>query len=206
MSDQLTEIAVVLDRSGSMSRIKDDMEGGLWTMIVEQHGLPGECRVSLYRFDDVFEVSFEGRSSGDIKREDVLLVPRGNTALNDAVVKSLSAVESRIIAESVKPDIVVVVVITDGQENASKENTVADVQKAIERATDKFGWKFVFLAADPKGFVEGQIYTQGITRGVAVASYTADSSGVGIMNARYSSAIADLRAGLAKDIDLDKKK
>ena len=98
-SNDLTEIAVVLDRSASMNSIKDDMDEGLWTTILEQHSQPGRCRVSFYQFDDEWETVFEGKMSGDVKQNDCRLVPRGNTALNDAVVKSLAAIEDRILKE-----------------------------------------------------------------------------------------------------------
>lgn len=161
MHTELTEIAAILDRSGSMASIQDDMRGGLWTTILEQHRAPGRCRVSVYQFDDIWEAVFEGRASGDISAQDCKLVPRGSTALNDAVVKSLGALEQRLTAEpeDVRPSCVVVLVITDGAENASRENTADDAQKAIKRATEKFDWQFVYLAADAGAFEDGERMT-----------------------------------------------
>ena len=204
VDDKLTEIAVVLDRSGSMSDIKDDMEGGLWEMITEQHGMPGKCRVSLYQFDTQWETVFEARPSGEIQRGDCRLVPRGGTALNDAVVKSLSALEDRILKEpeGERPKLVFVVVITDGHENSSTENKTADVRKAIERATEKLGWQFAFLAADPKGFAEGGAMTRG-TSG-SVGQYAGTSKGARGMSKRYSAAVRRVRSGSAKGIDVSK--
>lgn len=199
MNNELTEIAVVLDRSGSMAGIKDDMEGGLWTTITEQHGLPGKCRVSLYQFDDVWETVYEAKASGDIKQEDCRLVPRGGTALHDAVVKSLAAMEDRILKEpeDERPAKVAVIVITDGQENSSKENKKKDAREAIERATDKFGWKFVFLAADADGFADGMDLAGGVA-GAAVAGY--DVGNVGQMYSGTSAAIGDFRSGQSSGI------
>lgn len=199
MNTELTEIAVVLDRSGSMAGIKDDMEGGLWTTITEQHGLPGKCRVSLYQFDDKWEAVYEGKSSGDITQEDCRLVPRGSTALNDAVVKSLAAMEDRILKEpeDERPAKVAVIVITDGQENASRENKKKDARDAIERATDKFGWKFVFLAADADGFADGMDLAGGVV-GAAVAGYS--TGDVQQMYSGTSAAIGDFRSGQSSGI------
>lgn len=201
--NDLTEIAVILDRSGSMSSIKDDMEGGLWTLVTEQHGLPGRCRMSLYRFDDLFEIAFAGKPSGEIVREDCELVPRGSTALHDAVVKSLAAIESRIMAEeeTERPAIVVIVVITDGHENASRENTAKDSREAIERATKKFGWKFSFLAADPKGFADGRMMAGGI-RGASVGQYDAGDAPEAYQ--RFSNQVGSMRAGKSDEIDVSK--
>lgn len=203
-SNDLTEIAVVLDRSGSMSSIKDDMEGGLWTTITEQHGLPGRCRVSLYQFDHEWETVYEAKPSGEVTQEDCRVVPRGSTALNDAVVKSLAALEDRILKEpeGERPGKVAVIVITDGAENASQENTAQDARDAIGRATDKFGWKFVFLAADANGFADGAAMAKGFV-GVAVASY--DANDVGHMYSGTSAALSDYRAGSSSFVDVGAK-
>lgn len=182
-----------------MASLKDDMEGGLWTLITEQHGNPGRCRVSLYQFDDVWEARYEGKPSGEVTQEDCCLVPRSGTALNDAVVKSLGALEARILAEpeDERPEMVAVVVITDGHENASQENTKKDAQEAIKRATDKFQWKFVFLAADEDGFADGHAITAGAVGAVAATYDAADVRG---MYTGTSSALSDYRAGRSEDV------
>jgi len=200
-SNDLTEIAVVLDRSGSMASLKDDMEGGLWTTITEQHGLPGRCRVSLYQFDDVWETVFEAKGSGEICADDCRLVPRGSTALNDAVVKSLGAMEARILKEpeDERPGKIAVIVITDGQENASRENKAQDARDAIGRATDKFGWKFVFLAANAEGFADGVAMAGGMA-GAAVASY--DVGNVRGAYAGTSEALGNFRSGRSSLVDV----
>jgi hypothetical protein len=160
------------------------------------------CRISLYRFDNEFETAFEAKDSGDINREDCLLVPRGATALNDAIVKSLSAIEARILKEeeTERPDLVVIAVITDGHENASTEvKKKADVQEAIKRASDKFGWQFAYLAADDKGFDEGSGYMHGV-RGSSVASFS--SADAGSAPRRYSTAVKNLRSNMGSKIDI----
>jgi hypothetical protein len=200
--DELTEIAVILDRSGSMMSIKDDMEGGLWATITEQHGQPGRCRVSLYQFDDVWEPVFEAKPAGTINAEDCRLHPRGSTALHDAIVKSLAAIEARILAEpeSSRPAKVAVIVITDGHENASTENSKRDVEKAITRATEKFEWSFVFLAADARGFADGAAMAGGHAK-ASVAAYS--RGGVKQMHSATSRALSDYRAGRKAKVDLD---
>jgi Mg-chelatase subunit ChlD len=211
VSNDLTEIAVVLDRSGSMSSIKDDMEGGLWATITEQHGQPGRCRISLYQFDDKWEVVFEGKSSGEITATDCRLVPRGATALHDAVVKSLAAIEARILAEAEvdRPGRVAVVVITDGCENASKENKKKEVQDAIQRATEKFDWKFIFLAADAAGFQDGQNMVNN-ARGASVAVYSVQDVGGmyretsrSLTSYRGNSNVVDLHGNVIKSSSAD---
>jgi Mg-chelatase subunit ChlD len=200
-SNDLTEIAVVLDRSASMNSIKDDMDSGLWATILEQHSEPGRCRVSFYQFDDEWEAVFEGKLSGDVKQNECRLVPRGNTALNDAVVKSLAAIEDRILKEpeTERPSKVAIVVITDGMENASRENDKKAAQAAIARVTEKFDWKFAFLAADPEGFSDGAAMAAG-ARGTSVAAFAAsDARG---MYAGTSAALSDYRAGRSELVDV----
>ncbi len=78
-----TEIAIILDRSGSMASIAADMEGGVNNFLREQAAQPGECIVSVYRFDATVETVFENVNSRDVGK--IKLEPRGSTALLDAI-------------------------------------------------------------------------------------------------------------------------
>ena len=81
-------ISVVLDRSGSMAAIADDIVGGCNEYLGRQQQEPGEARLTLVQFDgqDPFEVLVDGL---DIKKVRPLsresYRPRGNTPLFDAV-------------------------------------------------------------------------------------------------------------------------
>lgn len=198
---EFTEIAIVLDRSGSMESIRADMEGGLWAMIEEQKKGPGRCRVSLYRFDDSLEVAFEGVPIENVTTEHCRLVPRGSTALNDAVVKSLAKIEERVKGEAIAPDLVVVVVITDGGENASREATTESARQVIKRAEAEFGWHFTFLSCDAAGFADGQRMTVGTRAAGAVRAFAATGSGTSYANRLYSCAVSNLRGGQSLGID-----
>jgi uncharacterized protein YegL len=152
MKTGLCEIVVVLDRSGSMEPIRKDMEGGFDTFIAEQRKVPGECRVSLYQFDIVYEAVYEGRPIADVPP--CSLIPRGGTALWDAVGMSLQSVDARIesLPESERPEKLVFLVITDGHENSSREYKAADVRKVIEQHQQKPGWQFHYLGAEVQSF------------------------------------------------------
>lgn len=197
-TNDLTEIAIILDRSGSMQSIKDDMEGGLWNTITEQNGLPGRCRVSLYQFDTEWETVYEAKPSGEVCQDDCRIVPRGGTALNDAVVKSLASLEDRILKEKEeeRPGQVVIIMITDGQENSSQENKTEDARQAILRATDKYKWEFLFLAADAKGFADGAAMTAG-TRGRRLQYDAGNTSG---MYGAVSASVTSYRSGGKMDL------
>lgn len=157
-----TELAVILDRSGSMEAIRDDMVGGYAAFMKEQLQLPGTLEVSLYQFDDEFSVVYEAKPAAELGPLE--LVPRGSTALLDAVGKAVVKIGERLAArpECERPGAVVVVVITDGRENASREYKRARIREMLEHQEKKYGWKFVYLGADPQGFAEAR--DQGFTR------------------------------------------
>lgn len=157
-----TEIAVILDRSGSMEIIKDDMVGGFAAFVNEQRAAPGALRMSLYRFDDEVETVYEDREASEVGPLELL--PRGSTALLDAVGKAIVCIGERLRKkpEAERPGVVIVLVITDGHENASREYDVAKVRQMIEHQERVYNWKFVYLGADAQGFAEAR--DQGFTR------------------------------------------
>lgn len=150
MKPNFTEIIVILDRSGSMESIKKDMMGGFDTFIKEQRLVPGECKVSLYQFDTIYEPVYEGKSLQDVPP--LSLVPRDGTALYDAVAKTIVATGERLnrTPERERPSKVLVMIITDGEENSSKEyskhqNGALRVKQMIDHQQQKYSWQFVYL-------------------------------------------------------------
>lgn len=153
-------IAVVLDRSGSMSGIADDIVGGFNEYLRRQQERPGDARVTLVQFDgeDPFEVLTDGL---DVKRVRPLTRdsyrPRGNTPLFDAVGRMITRLDADIAHRSRtgKPtEDPIVVIITDGLENASREFDRGTVFSMVERRR-RDGWVFVFLGADQDAYAEG---------------------------------------------------
>lgn len=145
-------IAVVLDRSGSMQSVKADTEGGLRAFLAEQADAPGDTTVSLYQFDTEYEPVYENKALADVP--EFMLAPRGGTALLDAVGRTISGVGAQLVAlpEDERPGEVIVVILTDGEENSSREFTGTTVKKMINEQQDVYGWKFVFLGADQDAF------------------------------------------------------
>jgi len=140
------------------------MEGGFDTFIAEQRTVPGECRVSLYQFDSEYEAVYEGRPIADVPP--CSLVPRSGTALWDAVGRSLQSVDARLrfLPESQRPEKLVFLVITDGQENSSREYKAADVRKVIEEHQKDHGWQFHYLGADVRSFDDAALLSMGSSR------------------------------------------
>jgi hypothetical protein len=145
----LSEIVLVLDRSGSMTTTKGDAEYGLREFIRKQRVLPGECLLTFYRFDDQIERVFEAKPLWSVEDSELRLEPRGSTALLDAMSRAIEEVGDRLSrrADYDRPEHVYVVTITDGYENASITSKKAVFDK-IAHQRDKYQWEFVFIGAN----------------------------------------------------------
>jgi len=154
----LTEIVCIIDRSGSMGSIQKDAQGGFDAFIEEQKKVPGKATVTLAHFDDAYELVWENRPLEDIKKGDYLLMPRGLTALLDAIGKTVQKVGERLskTAEEKRPEKVMVTIITDGQENHSKEYKRKQIMEMINHQRDTYKWEFMFLAANQDAIGEAQ--------------------------------------------------
>lgn len=203
-------IAVVLDRSGSMSSIRADMQGGFNSFMAAQRQEPGECLVSLYQFDDHYEQVYEDLPAASVPP--LVIEPRGSTALLDALHRAMSRVGQRLseVPEAERPGAVIFMIITDGHENASREVSRANVRAFIERQHTQYQWQFVYLGADAGAFHEAA--SIGIR---AAGQYTASPKGVNNMWVgtasvvqSYSSSVRSGASGQsmnAPQIDLDDK-
>lgn len=148
MNAQLTDLTIILDRSGSMQSIRTDMEGALAKLLADQRAAPGELRVSLVRFDDVAETVFTALPVGQVRA--IRISPRRCTALLDAIGQTIDATGQRLAAmpEVDRPGTVLIVIVTDGMENASKQFNWNDVHARITHQATAYQWQFVFLGAN----------------------------------------------------------
>ena len=154
MRTDLTDVTLVIDRSGSMQAIREDAEGGVNAFIVEQAKQPGEALLTLVQFDTEYE--FVHRAAPIKQVPAYKLLPRGNTALLDAVGRAINETGERLakIAEHERPGLVVFVITTDGRENSSREFSKAQVKELIERQQAKYNWHFTYLGANQDAFAE----------------------------------------------------
>ena len=160
MKDE-TDITVVLDRSGSMASVRDDTIGGFNSFLEEQKAVPGSACVSLVQFDDQYEVVYECRDVQDAPDlSPRTFVPRGSTALLDAIGRTLNATGARLAAlpEAARPGKVLLVVMTDGLENASHEFGAGQVFDMITHQRDKYQWEIVFIGANQDAVLTGASY------------------------------------------------
>lgn len=200
MRDDYTEIALILDRSGSMECLRDETISSVNNFLEGQRKLPGECRVTLVQFDNAYEVNYESKSLRmgiePLTRE--TYAPRGFTALLDAIGRTVSNLGDRLalMAEKDRPGKVIVVIITDGQENSSKEYTKERVAQMTKRQTEEFNWQFLYLGANQDAIQVGA--GMGFARGQTM-SYSASPAGVAVTSQQVGDVLAAYRSGQTKE-------
>lgn len=148
----LTEIIFVLDKSGSMWSTKDDTIGGFNQFLEDQKKLPGNALFTLITFDTKYSQVETGSLLENVNPlNEKTYIPGGGTALFDAVNTAISKTVKRhndILDENERPGKVILVVLTDGEENSSME--VRDVKEIgrMVKERESVGWEVVFLGAD----------------------------------------------------------
>lgn len=149
-----TALLLILDRSGSMSSIKTDMEGGLNALIADQLAEPGLLTVDLFTFDTEVKHEYELANPENL---DIKIEPRGSTALYDAIGIGVTEFGRSLAAmpEHARPETVQVIVVTDGQENASVEYKASAIKKLVQSQKEDYKWDFVFLGANQDAILNG---------------------------------------------------
>ena len=173
MNNNLTDINVVLDRSGSMERVKTDTIGGFNEFLRTQKEAQGEANLTLAQFDDEYEIVYDGISIKDVPElTGETFLPRGYTALLDAIGCTIIASGARLagLPEALRPANVIFVILTDGHENRSTEFTLAKINEMIQHQTDVYHWDFVFLGANQDAILTGR--NLGIKTGNSMAFAT----------------------------------
>lgn len=154
MRSDLTDITLVVDRSGSIEQIRQDAEGGVNSFIAQQAKEPGEALLTLVQFDTEYDFIHKGVPISQVPKYE--LIPRGRTALLDAVGRAINETGERLakLDEQDRPGLVVFVVMTDGLENSSVEFSKTKIKEMIEHQQEKYNWHFTFLGANQDAFAE----------------------------------------------------
>jgi hypothetical protein len=191
----LTTIALLVDRSGSMQSVKDDAEGAIAAFIEAQRAVPGRCLVRLSDFDTEYREVYPMTPIADVPA--YTLEPRGGTALLDGIGRLVTALGAELAAmpEAERPGKVIVVVQTDGHENSSREWDLKGVNALITQQREQFSWDFVFLGAGPGAIQTAESY--GFAPGSAIA-YTASGAGTRSVVAAAAGYVARARTGAAQ--------
>ena len=149
MKSNLLHICFVLDESGSMYNSIDDVIGGFQKLIDEQKGEKnGECIISLYRFSDTVKKDYIGKPVDEVSK--LIYSPGGCTAMNDGVGTAIDEIGKWLsdMDESERPSKNMIVIMTDGQENASKEYNFDTVKAKIKHQEEKYSWTFVYMGTN----------------------------------------------------------
>ena len=199
MKNNVTELVFILDRSGSMAGFESDTIGGFNSTIEKQKKQDGMAYISTVLFDNVSEVIHDRVDISEVKpmtAEDYEV--RGCTALLDAVGGAIHHIGN--IHKYARPEDVpahtIFIITTDGMENASRHYTKARVREMIKRQQEKYGWEFIFLAANIDA--EETAEHIGIRRERAV-NYTQDKAGVRETYTAMCEAITALRKNKGLD-------
>lgn len=197
-----TAIAVVMDRSGSMSSIAREAENSLNAFISEQKGVPGRATLTFVRFDDRHETVYDLADLNSVDK--LVLEPRGMTALNDAFGSTIKSLGQKFaeMSEDNRPGKVLFVVVTDGQENASREYTSVQVRDMVLHQQEEYGWDFVFIGANQDAVLTGQNY--GISAGSSI-TFKGTTAGVTNVTGALNNYTTNYRSyGSAQFADADR--
>lgn len=212
MKNNTTELVCVLDRSGSMSGLESDTIGGFNSLIAKQKREDGACFVSTVLFDTECNVLHDRVPIEKISQMTASdYVPGGCTALLDALGGAIHHIGNihKYAREEDVPEHTIFVITTDGLENASKRYTSAKVKRMIERQKNRYGWEFIFLAANIDAVETAEHI--GISRNRA-ANYRADGEGTASMFSVMSKAVSAVRCreelseDWASDLERDAKR
>ena len=187
------QIVCILDRSGSMHPIAEDTIGGYNSFIAKQRQEKGKAQVTTVLFDDKYDVIGEAVPIGKVPQLTAKeYYARGMTALLDAVGRTIMSTASRMEKEGICPGKrrVLFLIMTDGQENDSREYTKERVKTLIETAGKEYGWEFIFMGANIDSAAEAGAI--GIKADYAV-DYSHDAEGVQESFDRMSAATTAMR-------------
>lgn len=208
----ITELVFILDRSGSMSGLEADTIGGYNSLLKTQKKEAGTAFVTTVLFDDSYELLHDRiniRELRPITGKEYFV--RGSTALLDAIGKTISRAgnDQKHADEGRRADKVMIVIITDGMENASEEYTYNRIMEMIDRQKERYGWEFLFLGANIDAIATAAKF--GISADRA-ANYHADSKGTQLNYEAVNNFASNLRNDISNDacwkknIDEDYKK
>lgn len=172
-----TEIVVILDKSGSMGIIRKDAIGGFNTFLKDQKAHPGEANLTLVLFDNGYTLHPAVPIQEVPELDESTYYPGGGTALLDAMGRAITETGKRLAdkAEADRPDKVIVVIITDGEENSSHEHNRKQIAEMIKRQEETYKWKFLYLGANVDAFAEA--HGMGISK-QAAAGFKATPRGM----------------------------
>lgn len=203
MQNNVTELVFILDRSGSMAGFEADTIGGFNATIEKQKKQDGKVYVSTVLFDNESDVIHDRVDINEIKpMTEKEYQVGGCTALLDAIggtIHHIGNIHKYARPEDV-PEHTIFVITTDGMENASHRYSSQEIKSKIKRQTEKYGWEFIFLAANIDAVETAE--SIGIRRERA-ANWRQTKEGVGRSYYAMCEAITSVRMNCADKMDLE---
>jgi len=193
-----TEIICVIDKSGSMNSIKSDAIGGFNQFLKEQKEITDDTNITLNLFDSNFKPVYSSMPINEsYELNDDNYKPSSMTALYDAIGLSIDESKERFESDSNKPDRVLMVILTDGEENRSTEYTKERVFEMIDDCS-KNDWEFIFLAANQDAMKTAS--SLNIKKGNSM-NFSASSDGMKTMYSQVSSSVKSYRSSKSSKFD-----
>jgi len=147
--EEIPEIVCIIDKSGSMSGIKNDAIGGFNSFLEEQKKIDGKANMTIVFFSGDYHLSSNGEDLHSIEPlTDKTYIPGGVTALLDAIGKTLEILDYRKVKKAL------IAILTDGEENASTDFTRDKIFRMISDRKER-GFQFAFLAANQDAIQSG---------------------------------------------------
>jgi len=205
MKKDYTHITLLLDRSGSMQLVKTDTIGGYNQFIKDQQALPEKATYTLVQFDDQYEpVQTFVPLSEALILDDKTFVPRGCTCLLDALGKALVSTGESLekMNEADRPSKVVFAVMTDGEENSSREFTAERIKEMITHQEQVYGWQVVFLSSDLNA-IDTAVNLYGVNR-IRTMSYAPSGQGSRDAFEVFTHSLCSYRSGNTAEMVLPK--
>lgn len=189
MKKNYTYIALVLDKSGSMAALVNTTIETTNKFINDQketaQSINGRVDLMLVLFSDEYSLVSDDNIENAILLSHENYKPDGCTALLDAIGYTTECLGNKLNAlpENERPSKVLVAIMTDGQENASKKFTRQQIFDLIKNQTNKYSWEYVYLGANQDAIATAT--SMGMSAGNAM-TYGATQRGIKTANAILS--------------------
>lgn len=199
--ENFTSINVIIDKSGSMGSLADDTIGSFNTFVTEQKAVPGEVAFTLCTFNTDYQLVHDFVKLASVPDLDSKSYrPNGGTALLDAMGTTINTVGAKLAAmpEDERPSKVIFLIITDGQENSSRNFSKEQIKAMVEHQRGTYQWEFVFMGANIDAISEGQAL--GISMRNSM-NYDATKGGTHKLYRAVSNSVSSYRGGGSQQVD-----
>lgn len=181
------DIIFIMDRSGSMTGFSEDTIGGFNSFVEKEKEKDINTYVTTILFDNDYEILYERKEINKVEKlTEKEYWPRGSTALLDAIGKTITSFERKIDGKAL------VVIMTDGYENASVEFS----KKQIKEMIDNHDWEFIYLGAEIDSYSEASQFGFSKSR---IANYDRSAKAVD----EVFTSVVHARDMMVEDMSLD---